>query len=86
MVNLLDGSARRVLVSDINGSAVKRLLPDGTIETFVADPRLQWPDTFTEGPDGSIYISSSEINLSSQYNNGYRIGRLLFTVYRIVAH
>ncbi len=74
----------RLYLSDINGTAVKRLLPDGTIETVIVDPRLQWPDTFTEGPDGSIYISSSEINLSPQYNNGYRIGQLPFTVYRIV--
>jgi hypothetical protein len=59
------------------------LLPNGTIETVAVDPRLQWPDTFTEGPDGSIYISSSEINFSPPYNNGYRIGRLPFTVYRI---
>jgi sugar lactone lactonase YvrE len=74
----------RLYLSDINGTAVKRLLPNGTIETVVADSRLQWPDTFTEGPDGSIYISSSEINLSPTYNNGYRVGQIPFTVYRIV--
>ena len=78
-------SQNRLYLSDINDSAVKRLLPNGKIETVVADRRLQWPDTFTEGPDGSIYISSSEINLSPQYHKGYRIGRLPYTVYRIAS-
>lgn len=74
----------RLYLSNFNGTAVKRLLPNGRIETVVVDPRLQWPDTFTEGPEGSIYISASEINLSPQYNNGYRVGHLPYTVYRIV--
>jgi hypothetical protein len=31
------------------------------------DDRLQWPDTFTEGPDGSLYISASHINESPPF-------------------
>ena len=25
------------------------------------DARLRWPDTFSEGPDGTIYITASHI-------------------------
>jgi sugar lactone lactonase YvrE len=31
------------------------------ITTLVQDKRLRWPDTFSEGPDGTIYVTSSRI-------------------------
>ena len=41
-------------------SSVKRL--HGTsLETVVADPRLRWPDTMSEGPDGTMYVTASHI-------------------------
>ncbi|MDB5817030.1 MAG: hypothetical protein JWQ11_670 [Rhizobacter sp.] len=35
--------------------------------TVVKDARLRWPDTFGEGPDGSIYVTSSRIQDSAFY-------------------
>ena len=28
---------------------------------MLTDERLRWPDTFSEGPDGSIYVTASRI-------------------------
>jgi sugar lactone lactonase YvrE len=60
----------RLYLSNINESAVSRLSPDGSIEKLVSDPQLQWPDTFTQGPDGAIYITASHINDAPQFNHG----------------
>ncbi|MCU1299431.1 MAG: hypothetical protein JWO91_3709 [Acidobacteriaceae bacterium] len=57
-------------LSDIPHNAVTRRSPDGRIEQIVVDSRLQWPDTFAEGPDGAIYISASHINESPIFNEG----------------
>ncbi len=73
----------RIYLSDIDDLAVKRLLPDGTIESVVSDRRLQWTDTFTQGPDGAIYISASHINQSPTYNNGFSTRRGPYAVFRI---
>jgi len=40
------------------------------MQRIVVDQRLQWPDTFTQGPDGSMYVSASHINQSPTYNMG----------------
>ena len=40
--------------------SVKRL--DGnTVASVLTDRRLRWPDTFSEGPDGTIYLTASHI-------------------------
>jgi len=39
--------------------------PSGTPTTLVTDERLRWPDTFSEGPDGSIYVTTSRIQDSA---------------------
>ena len=31
------------------------------VETVLTDKRLRWPDTFSEGPDGTIYVTASHI-------------------------
>jgi len=36
----------------------------------LADPRLRWPDTFAEGPDGAIYVTASHIQDSARFKPG----------------
>ena len=35
--------------------------------TVVQDKRLRWPDTFAEGPDGTLYVTTSRIQDSAFY-------------------
>jgi sugar lactone lactonase YvrE len=54
----------RMYISALEENAVKRrdLAGGGDrVTTLVAGERLRWPDTFTEGPDGSIYVTASHI-------------------------
>ncbi|MGU3422355.1 L-dopachrome tautomerase-related protein [Methylobacterium sp. D54C] len=44
--------------------------PDGGLTTLVQDDRLRWPDTFSEGPDGTIYVTTSHIQDSADYKPG----------------
>ena len=36
--------------------------------TVVSDPRLRWPDSMAEAPDGSIYVTASRIQDSAWFN------------------
>lgn len=42
--------------------------PGGGLRTVVQDPRLRWPDTFSQGPDGSLYVTTSRIQDSAFFN------------------
>lgn len=59
-----------IYLSNLQAKGVSRLTPDRKIQTLVTDPRLEWPDTFSQGPDGSIYVTASHINESPTYNKG----------------
>ena len=37
---------------------------------LVQDKTLRWPDTFSEGPDGTIYVTTSHIQDSADYKPG----------------
>lgn len=39
--------------------------PGAPVELVVHDARLRWPDTFSQGPDGTIYVTTSHIQDSA---------------------
>lgn len=50
---------------------VRDLSKTGTKPTvLIEDKRLVWPDTFAEGPDGTIYVSTSHIPDSAMFKPG----------------
>jgi sugar lactone lactonase YvrE len=71
----------RLYLTDITHSSVSRLNPDRRIERVVTDSRLQWPDTFSEGPDGTMYVTASHINESATYNRGTSVRRRPYAVF-----
>jgi hypothetical protein len=69
-------------LSDLQQNAVARLNPQRKMEILVRDNRLQWPDTFSEGPDGSIYISAFHINDSPMFNQGKSTRKMPYGVFQ----
>jgi sugar lactone lactonase YvrE len=79
----IDGQDRLYLGS-INHSTIYRLSKNGNLEKILMDSRLEWPDTFSEGPDGAIYISASRINDSPRFNQGKSTRKLPYSVFRFM--
>ncbi|MET0982302.1 MAG: L-dopachrome tautomerase-related protein [Telluria sp.] len=59
----------RMLLTSVQDDAIKmRDLdagPDAPVRTLVQDKRLRWPDTFGQGPDGTVYVTTSHIQDAS---------------------
>jgi sugar lactone lactonase YvrE len=52
--------AGRLLITAVEEHSIKAW--DGaSLTTLLHEPGLRWPDTFAEGPDGSIYLTDSRI-------------------------
>jgi sugar lactone lactonase YvrE len=66
---LFDRGSNRMFLTSVQDDAIKmRDLDEGPQaepRVVVQDARLRWPDTFTQGPDGTIYVTTSHIQDSS---------------------
>ncbi len=51
-----------VYLSDMEHSAVVSVAPDGELVTLVKDDRLRWPDGFSFGPGGWLYLTCSSLH------------------------
>jgi len=55
-------TAGNLYLTDPEHSAIVRLRPDGTRETLLKDASLRWPDGFSWGPDGWLYVTCSALH------------------------
>jgi sugar lactone lactonase YvrE len=61
--------AGTLYITSPTDNAVKRLVGSG-VETVLSDRRLRWPDTFSEGPDGTMYVTASHIQDTMWFKPG----------------
>jgi sugar lactone lactonase YvrE len=61
------GNALFVTLPETSSIGVRDLAQgaSGKMRTVIQDPRLRWPDTFSQGPDGSLYVTTSRIQDSA---------------------
>ena len=72
-----------VYLSDMEHNAVVLLKPDRSLQTLLKDEKLRWPDGFSFGPDGWLYITCSALqhilfthHSSREENAPYQIFRV----------
>lgn len=66
---LLIARGGKMYVSSPQDDAIKvrDLAANSELKIILQDARLRWPDTFAEGPDGTIYFTTSHIQDSAFY-------------------
>lgn len=75
---LLHGPDGRVWITSLETSSLIAYDPaDGAAETLVSDPRLAWPDSLAAAPDGSVYVTTSQIHRTPNPPAPYRLLRFL---------
>jgi sugar lactone lactonase YvrE len=76
----------KVYVSAIEEDAIVRYDPvQKTSEVVMRDERLSWPDSFAVGPDGSLYVTTSQIHLTPRFNRGMNATKEPFRVMKLDA-
>ena len=71
-----------IYVSDPEHSAVLALGQDRRLRTLVKDARLRWPDGFSFGPDGWLYVTCSSLQHVMFRTGGHVRAHAPYQVYR----
>ena len=66
----------RVYISALEDNAIKTVVPGSKSEVLVQSPQLAWPDSFAFGPDGSLYVTTSQIHRGPNPADPYKIFKL----------
>ena len=61
-------STGRLFFTAVQRDAIEMQDGAGPRKLLVTDPRLRWPDTFAQGPDGTLYVTNSDITDSPRFN------------------
>lgn len=59
-----------VYLTSFENNALVRRTPAGKIETLVTEKRLEWPDTYAFTNDGMLYVTTSAIHKTPNWNKG----------------
>ena len=73
---LLWDRADGIFISAIEHDAVKRWSPERGLETVITDSKIAWPDSFALGPDGGLYVTTSQIHRGPNPQEPYRVLRI----------
>lgn len=63
---LLDAEGR-LYISSVEDHSIK-VRQGSEVKVLLQDKDMRWPDTFTQGPDGTVYVTDSRIPDMSFYN------------------
>ncbi len=71
-----------VYLTGVNGNEIGIIRPGHPYETYIKDDRLDWPDGFSFGPDGMIYVTINQLNRSKALNLGKEEGMKPYLIAR----
>ena len=73
---LIFGPDQKIYISALEHDAILRTTPQGQVETVIQDAAIVWPDSFSFGPDGKLYFTTSRIHEGATPKGQYGIYRL----------
>jgi sugar lactone lactonase YvrE len=73
---LIFGPDQKVYISALEHNAILRTTPQGRVETVIQDAAIVWPDSFSFGPDGRLYFTTSRIHEGAAPRGPYGIYRI----------
>ncbi len=81
---LMSEDGKSIYLAAFEKNAIEKYdLGSKKLTTLIQDDKLQWPDSLSWGPDGMLYVTTSQIHRTSKFNQGENKQKGPFMVYRL---
>ena len=64
-------------LTSLEYNAIRRYTSQGKIEMVIQHDQLKWPDSFSITPEGTVYVTTSQLHLGNSRIEPYRIFKLV---------
>jgi sugar lactone lactonase YvrE len=75
-------SAGNIYITDVGANAVGVIDAERKYRVLAQDERLSWPDAFSFGPDGQLYVVANQLHRTARLNAGTQTAAPPFRVFR----
>ena len=72
-----------VYAGDYENNCIRKIFPNGIMETIAHDPRILWPDTFSIGPDQYLYFIVNQLHRQPRFHYGVDLRQKPYSLLRI---
>ncbi|WP_433945528.1 L-dopachrome tautomerase-related protein [Paenibacillus sp. SN-8-1] len=72
-----------VYAGDYENNSIRKIYPDGAMDTIAHDPRILWPDTFSIGPDQYLYFIVNQLHRQPRFHYGHDLRQKPYSLLRI---
>ncbi|USK61786.1 major royal jelly family protein [Peribacillus asahii] len=72
-----------VYAGDYENNSIRKIFPNGIMETIAHDPRILWPDTFSIGPDQYLYVIVNQLHRQPRFHYGKDLRQKPYSLLRI---
>lgn len=72
-----------VYAGDYENNSIRKISPNGIMETIAHDPRMLWPDTFSIGPDRYLYFIVNQLHRQARFHYGYDLRQKPYSLLRV---
>lgn len=72
-----------VYAGDYENNSIRKIAPNGIMETIAHDPRMLWPDTFSIGPDRYLYFIANQLHRQARFHYGYDLRQKPYSLFRM---
>ncbi len=80
---MISGAKGNLYAGDYENNSIRKILPNGIMETLAHDPRILWPDTFSIGPDQYLYVIVNQLHRQARFHYGKDLRQKPYSLLRI---
>ncbi|GGF28111.1 hypothetical protein GCM10010954_29010 [Halobacillus andaensis] len=80
---MITGAKGTVYAGDYENNSIRKILPNGIMETIAHDPRILWPDTFSIGPDQYLYVIVNQLHRQARFHYGKDLRQKPYSLLRM---